>query len=348
MTRQQPGLLRRLLSLQRIEVHTRLSSRPTRKRIPRERCCGGWCKGILWPPDYDHGVAVKIGVIVLTSPRPVQSLPASGETAIRRRRLRSAVPPKRPQPAGPRNPGSAETRSQTIEGVQRPSQETLRRFCRNADRVLLIDHLPEGSNKALSLAQMLTSTFGPILGFHSGAHICVFDAHGCVYRPYRWLRPGCSAIPFCSSRKIPVRRAADAGVRASKVRLTRRQAGPARHRKRPRRASAPANGTAHRVPDRASLSRERPALQPEPQSHRIHDRPLFVQIGGRELAELDAHLLERVPKQLEPSNCRRRILADLPQALDGEGLLLDARFHPANMHQRGIRIGVHCFAPNML
>jgi hypothetical protein len=76
------------------------------------------------------------------------------------------------RPAGPRFPGSAETGTQTIKGVQRRSQKPLRRFCRRAGRALFIDHLSEGGREALSLSQMLASTFGPILGLHSGAHIC--------------------------------------------------------------------------------------------------------------------------------------------------------------------------------
>jgi hypothetical protein len=76
-------------------------------------------------------------------------------------------------------------------------------------------------------------------------------------------------------------------------------------------------------------------------------RPLVVPLGQRELAELDAHLIQRALKQRQPPNGFRNILAGLLEALDRFDLLLDAELHHAKMGARGTLIGRHSLAQDM-
>lgn len=76
--------------------------------------------------------------------------------------------------------------------------------------------------------------------------------------------------------------------------------------------------------------------------------PLAILLGRRKLAELDAHLSQRMLQQGQPPNGVRRILAGLLETRDRFDLLLDAELHHAKMGARGTLIGSHSLARNTL
>jgi hypothetical protein len=154
----------------------------------------------------------------------------------------------------------------------------------------------------------------------------------CIYRPCTWLRRPDTAISFCLLRKNTCRRAAfgDPAIVAGC------HCGPGWGEGSL--GIEGCRGEAQHETAARSWDGQLP-LHAELQSQRFSCGSLFVEVGRRELAELDAHLVERMPQQLEPPNAVGGILAELPETLDRERLLLYAQLHPANMHQRGISIG---------